>query len=101
LQVRQEETEIKKASERGAIMMYLKGIGLGLLLFALEFVFFTVAWIRAVMPDAPQSVSGAVGWDLVTLWRNLSGFWFYIMLVATLMLGIAFVAMWPRVVRVS
>jgi len=76
--------------------MYIKGIGLGFVLYAVFVFINTVAIVRGLTRAAGPN-NGEVGIDLVTLYHNeLHNPWLIVALFGCLLVGVAMVASWPR-----
>jgi hypothetical protein len=79
-------------------MFVLKGISVGLGMFALAFAIYITAMTRFLLKGSAPHPGTVVGIDLVTVVRH-SGVWFIVAILACMGLGISIVALWPT--RVS
>ena len=82
--------------------MWMKGIVLGLLLYAAFVLIVVTATVRALTKLAGPT-SGEVGIDLVTLYHNTfeNNLWLIVALVGCILVGVSLVAAWPRFTPVS
>ena len=82
--------------------MWMKGIVMGLMLYAAFVVIIVGATVRG-FTKAAEPTAGAVGIDLVSLYRNTLEHnpWFVIALVGCILVGVSLVAAWPRFTPVS
>jgi hypothetical protein len=82
--------------------MWMKGIVLGLMLYAAFVLIIVTATVRGIArPAGPNS--GVVGVDLVTLYHNTfeNNVWLIVALVGSILVGVSLVAAWPRFTPVS
>ena len=75
-------------------MFPLKGILLGLGLFGVCLAIYVIGMRRLIMKDTPPPAPGTtIGIDFVTMLQHNP--WFFVALVACIMLGLSIVGSWP------